>query len=335
MGKTNILDAIYFMAFGKSYYSISDKKLIHFDHVKDDSAFFRIESIDEVDCHYVFSFNALRKKVVSKDKQVYDKISEHIGNIPLVSIFPEDIDIIKGDSSIRRRFIDNTICQSDREYLRALLYYNKVLKRKRELLKQFSMRYEDKILLLKKYDFELSQPAAIIIQKRSEFLTTFNSLLTDFYHRICNADLETVLAKYKVSIEEEGYLEAVENQRKNEIQRGRALVGPHKDDIDFQLMGQSAKYYSSQGQQKSILFALKLAQYEYIRSVIDRKPLLLLDDIFDKLDQNRIDNLMDLLRGESFGQIFITDTDAMRIQEAAEKADFKFLNFNIREGKQV
>lgn len=328
VGKTNLLDAIYYMAFGKSFYHIPDRQLIRFAmQSESEDPFFRIEGVTETTAHYAFSYNAVRRKQASKNKVPYDRISDHIGELLLVSIFPEDLNIIKQDSSLRRRFADSTIGQVDKQYLIALMKYNRILKHKNELLKNFGMAPADKSLLLDKYDQDLIPLIYKIGEARTAFVEQFEPVYQDFYSRIAPVSDEFSGFKYAASVSPDQVEATLKNSRRRDWERGRATKGPHRDDFKIMLKGNSAKYFASQGQQKSILFSLKLAQYGYIAKQSNKKPILLLDDIFEKLDFSRILNLMSILAGDEIGQIFITDTDADRMERIAEEAglDYKFI----------
>lgn len=328
VGKTNLLDAIYYMAFGKSFYHIPDRQLIRFSaHEEMEDPFFRIEGKTDGPAHYAFSYNSMRKKQAQKNKVIYERISDHIGEILLVSIFPEDLNIIKQDSSLRRRFADSTIGQVDKSYLMALMKYNRILKHKNELLKNFSMAAADKSLLLDKYDRDLVPLIREIGETRQSFAEEFEPVYQDFYSGIAPVGGEYSGFRYTASVPADRVEETLKNSRRQDWDRGRASKGPHRDDFKIMLKGNAAKYFASQGQQKSILFSLKLAQYRYIARQSRKKPLLLLDDIFEKLDFSRILNLMALLAGDEIGQIFITDTDAERMEQIAKEAglEYKFI----------
>lgn len=325
VGKTNLLDAIYYMAFGKSFYHIPDRNLIRFSmHSEGKEPFFRIEGKTSTEQEFAFSYNSIRKKQATKNRVLYDRISDHIGEILLVSIFPEDLNIIKQDSSLRRRFADSTIGQIDRAYLMALMKYNRILRHKNELLKNFAMAPADKSMLLDKYDQDLIPLIQKIGMARQAFEENFEPVFQDFYSQIATIDTEISGFKYEHSIPPDQIEEVLRSSRRNDWERGRSSKGPHRDDFQILLKNKRAKYFASQGQQKSILFSLKLAQYRYIAEQSHKKPILLLDDIFEKLDSSRIFNLMSILTKESFGQIFITDTDGDRMEEIAQDTGFDY-----------
>lgn len=328
-GKTNFLDAIYYVAFGRSFYHIPDRKLIRFDSREEPDPFFRIEGRTADENDYVFAYSHQRKKLASKNKAPYERISDHIGEIPLVSVFPEDLDILKQDSSYRRRFTDSTLGQTQAPYLRALMTYNRILRQKNELLKNFSMRPADKSLLLDKYDADLVPLIEKISQDRLDFIQRFNPVYQEFYSDIAPVRGEASRIEYDSSIEPGNAAEGLKEARRRDWEKGRSTRGPHRDDFKIMLKDQPAKYFASQGQQKSILFSLKLAQYRYIRDSLGKKPILLLDDFFEKLDHLRIRNLMEILGREGIGQLFITDTDRERMVKIAEESGFTYSIFSI------
>lgn len=325
VGKTNLLDAIYYMAFGKSFYHIPDRNLIRFSmHSEGEEPFFRLEGKTNMEKEFSFSYNSIRKKQATKNRVPYDRISDHIGEILLVSIFPEDLNIIKQDSSLRRRFADSTIGQIDREYLMALMKYNRILRHKNELLKNFVMAPADKSVLLDKYDHDLIPLIRKIGNARQAFEEKFEPVFQDFYSQIATRESEISGFEYQHSIPLDHIEEVLKDARRKDWERGRTSKGPHRDDFQILLNNKRAKYFASQGQQKSILFSLKLAQYRYIAEQSRKKPILLLDDIFEKLDSSRIFNLMSILANDSFGQIFITDTDGDRMEEIARETGFDY-----------
>lgn len=324
MGKTNLLDAIYYLAFGKSYYSITDRQLIRFDAMKSPDAFFRIDGYSASSDHFAVSYAPSRGKTVSRNKVEYDRIADHIGEIPLVSIFPEDIYIIRHGSALRRKFVDGTIGQLDRKYLHALVQYNRILRQKNELLKNRRISGRDKTILLDKYDHEIIPLVEKIEAARYEFVKEFDPLFSIYYRRIAQRDSEKAEMIYARSLNSSDIARELNECRQEDVDKGRATKGPHKDDFRLLLNQKRAKYFASQGQQKSILFSLKLAQYAYIQSALKRNPVLLLDDFFEKLDHRRIDHVMGILASEHSGQIFVTDTDATRMIAMAERAGLDY-----------
>lgn len=312
MGKTNILDAIHYLSFCKSFFNPVDSQ-----NIKHGEGFFVIQGtyerngeISEVYCGQKRN----QKKVFKHDKKEYERLSEHIGMYPLVMISPADAEIINGTSEIRRKFIDGIISQYDKVYLEKLIAYNQVLKQRNALLKQFWESRSFDTVTLEIWDDQLILHGKSILQIRQDFLKEFIPLFNKHYAYISESK-EQVSAEYESSVGEKDYKTAVLTA----LERDRVLhyttVGPHKDDLDFTINGFSLKKFASQGQQKSFLLALKLAQFEFIKNKKNTKPLLLLDDVYDKLDETRFRKLIELVSGNDFGQVFITDTHPERIRD--------------------
>jgi DNA replication and repair protein RecF len=312
MGKTNILDAIHYLSFCKSFFNPVDSQ-----NIKHGEGFFVIQGtydrngeISEVYCGQKRN----QKKVFKHDKKEYERLSEHIGMYPLVMISPADAEIINGTSEVRRKFIDGIISQYDKVYLEKLIAYNQVLRQRNALLKQFWESRSFDTVTMEIWDEQLIHHGRGILQIRLDFLKEFIPLFNKHYAYISESR-EQVSVEYESSIGEKDYKTAVITA----LERDRALhyttVGPHKDDLDFTVNGFSLKKFASQGQQKSFLLALKLAQFEFIKTKKNTKPLLLLDDVYDKLDEARFRKLIELVSGEEFGQVFITDTHPDRIRD--------------------
>jgi len=312
MGKTNILDAIHYLSFCKSFFNPVDSQ-----NIKHGEGFFVIQGtfnrngeISEVYCGQKRN----QKKVFKHDKKEYERLSEHIGMYPLVMITPADAEIINGTSEIRRKFIDGIISQYDKVYLEKLIAYNQVLKQRNALLKQFWESKAFDTVTLEIWDEQLILHGKSILQIRQDFLKEFIPLFNSHYAYISESK-EEVSVVYESSVGEKDYKTAILTA----LERDRVLhyttIGPHKDDLDFTINGFSLKKFASQGQQKSFLLALKLAQFEFIKNKKNTKPLLLLDDVYDKLDEARFRKLIELVSGDDFGQVFITDTHPDRIRD--------------------
>lgn len=312
MGKTNLLDAIYYLSFCKSFFNSVDSQ-----NIKHSEGFFMLQGVfnkfdEEIEVHCGIKRN--QKKVFKKNKKEYERLSDHIGQFPLVMISPGDAELINGSSEVRRRFLDSIISQYDKVYLDKLISYNQVLKQRNALLKQF---YESKSFdseTLDIWDEQLVMHGKVIIEIRGNFLKQFIPLFNRYYQFISNSR-EEVAFTYENSLGEKDFKTALMTS----LSRDRALhyttVGPHKDELDFKIDDYSLKKYASQGQQKSYLLALKLAQLEFIKDRKNTKPLLLLDDVYDKLDEERFTKLIEMVSSKDFGQVFITDTHADRMQQ--------------------
>jgi DNA replication and repair protein RecF len=330
MGKTNILDAIHYLSFCKSFFNAIDSQ-----NIRHNEGFFVIQGvynkngeITEVYCGQKRS----QKKVFKHNKKEYDRLSEHIGLYPLVMISPSDVELINGTSETRRKFIDGIISQYDKVYLEKLIAYNQVLKQRNALLKQFYESRNFDSVTLEIWDEQLIIHGKSILQTRKEFLKEFIPLFNKYYAYISESREEVSLV-YESSVGDRDFKTAILTS----LERDRVLhyttVGPHKDDLDFTINGFSLKKFASQGQQKSYLLALKLAQFEFIKNKKNTKPLLLLDDVYDKLDETRFKKLAELVSSDDFGQVFITDTHPERIRDlfSFDLIDKKI--FLVTEGK--
>lgn len=326
VGKTNILDAIYHLSFGKSYFNP-----IASQNIKHDEEFFVINGEyekDESPEKIVISLKKGQKKVIKRNSKAYEKFSDHIGFLPLVIISPADRDLIIEGSDTRRKFIDSVISQSDNNYLTTVIKYNKILAQRNSLLKYFALNNAFNKDTLEIYNLQLSEFGAVIFDKRKAFLNHFIPIFKERYEAISNGN-ETVDLEYKSDLFN-GDLNTLLQQA---ISKDKALqytsVGSHKDDLHFNIDGHPIKKFGSQGQQKSFLIALKLAQFQFIKKQSGVNPILLLDDIFDKLDEERVSQIIKLVNDESFGQIFISDTHAERTERAVKQVHQSYEIFNI------
>jgi DNA replication and repair protein RecF len=331
-GKTNLLDAIYYCCFTKSYFTKIDGLNMQFG-----SEGFRIEaklkppppppagggtyrSEDQKTDEIVCIFRGAGKKEVLLNGVAYTKLSEHIGKFPAVMIAPDDIGLITDGSEERRRFMDTVLSQMDATYLQQLVIYNKVLLQRNSLLKSFAEQGKTDWQLLEVLDEQLIQPGDFIFAKRKAFTDALIPLVQKFYHRIADND-EVITLQYESRLHDSSFYDLLNNYRQKDFLSQRSNAGIHKDDIVFQLNGQIFKTTASQGQRKSLLFALKLAEFELLKENKGFAPLLLLDDVFEKLDDNRMQQLLHWVCNENEGQVFITDTHKERLQEAFEKLD--------------
>ena len=326
VGKTNVLDAIYYLSFARSYFNP-----VAIQNIKHNQEFFMIQGeylLDEKIDTVVCSLKRGNKKVLKRNGKVYEKFSEHIGHLPLVIISPADRDLIVEGSDIRRKFIDNVISQSDKDYLQIILRYNKVLAQRNSLLKYFAANRTFDALNLKVYDEQLKTYGTVIFEKRTAFLDAFIPIFRNRYQSISNSK-EVVDMFYKSQLKEGNILDLLDKN----LERDRVLqytsVGIHKDDLIFEIDGYPVKKFGSQGQQKSYLIALKLAQFDFIKSKSNVKPILLLDDIFDKLDDLRVEQLINLVNNDHFGQLFISDTHEERTEEVVKRTQQSYKIFKL------
>jgi DNA replication and repair protein RecF len=332
VGKTNLLDAIHYLSFCKSYFNpIDSQNILH------ESPFFIVQGIfenegikDEIYC----GVKRGQKKQFKKNQKEYTRLADHIGNFPLVMISPVDSNLISSGSEERRKFMDSIISQCDAAYLDDLIHYNRVLSHRNALLKQFSDTNSFDAEGLDLWDEQLVPLALKIHTKRRDFLTSFISVFRHFFHYIAGTD-EPVDLLYETQLKQGDFA----NTLKAALSKDRALnyttAGIHKDDLVFQLKGNSIKRYGSQGQQKSFLLGLKLAQFEVLKNFKKVKPLLLLDDIFDKLDLQRTNKLMELVSQDTFGQLFITDPHPQRLMAIFKEMNVGIEMFTIENGSAL
>lgn len=332
MGKTNLLDAIYYLSMTKSYLTSQDSMVSHFK-----ADFFRLEGHYERLNHQekiVAKIQVNKPKIFEVNQNPLNKLSSHIGFLPIVFIAPDDISIIMEGSEMRRKFIDNTLSQTDATYLANLIQYNRLLFQRNSLLKQLSNDKRDEALLLKIYDEQMEKPANYIFAARSHFINHFNPVFNQIYNRISN-EKEKVGISYSSKLSQFNFSELLLGSNKKDLLLQRTTEGIHKDDLIFNLEGNLLKKFASQGQRKSFLLAIKLAQFTYLKNCLGVDPILLLDDIFDKLDPTRVESLINHLMTNFSGQIFISDTHKLRIPDILKQLEVPHLHNEISEGKWV
>lgn len=331
MGKTNLLDAIYYLCMGKSYFVQRDAYIIQHD-----TSFFRLEGdfqLANKKDKLVVKVEAKKRKVLEKNKVAYEKLADHVGQYPVVIIVPDDSLLISEGSEIRRRFIDNTLAQLDAQYLSYLLLYNKVLKQRNALLKQYEGRPVPESLL-EVYDIQLKEPAAYIHQQRQAFIQQFIPPFNAAYQAISGAQ-ESVSITYKSHLDQADLSALLQENRERDRILQRTTKGIHKDDLAFYMEERPLKRFASQGQLKSFVLALKLAQYSFLKQAKKKQPILLLDDIFDKLDPQRVEQLISYILEGDFGQVFLSDTDATRVERIVKTQDLEANIFTITNGTAV
>lgn len=328
-GKTNMLDAIHYLCLCKSYFNPIDSQQIK----TNEELFFiqgefeRKAKEEKITC----GLKRNQKKQFKRNKKEYDKLAQHIGLFPLVMISPYDVNLVMDGSEERRKFIDNVISQTDSNYLDELIVYNKHLLNRNALLKQIATTRKLDLALLEILDEQLVTSGNRIFEKRKEFLADFIPMF-DKHYRFLTEEAESVSLTYQSQLNEQLFsallVQALERDRVLE----RTTVGTHKDELVFSIGGMQLKKFGSQGQQKSFLIALKLAQYSYLQQFKGFKPLLLLDDIFDKLDDKRVKKLMEMVSHHDFGQIFITDTGRTRVESVFREIDVAVKMFDVKNG---
>ncbi len=315
VGKTNVLDAVYHLSFGKSYFNP-----IAGQNIKHGEDFFMIDGEFEKQMReerVVCGLKRGQKKTIKRNGKVYEKLSDHIGLLPLVIISPADRDLIIEGSETRRRFIDLVISQSNKPYLADVINYNKVLSQRNSLLKYFAINNTFDSDTLAIYNDQLSEFARHIFEARREFVEAFAPIFQKRHHAISKGK-EAVSLIYKSHLHEGELKPLLEKSLDKDKALQYTSVGIHKDDLGFGIEGHPIKKFGSQGQQKSYLIALKLAQFDLIKEQAGVPPILLLDDIFDKLDEERVAHIIKLVDDQAFGQIFISDTHADRTERVVK-----------------
>lgn len=332
-GKTNLLDAIHYLALCKSYFNPIDSQQIQTnqDWFMVQGTFEKGNQIDLISC----SLKRNQKKQFKKNKKEYDRLADHIGLYPLVMISPYDSAIILDGSEERRKFMDSVLAQTDSAYLDGLIRYNKLLLQRNTLLKQTPRHIAIDAGLLEVLDMQLHDLGTFIFQKRTAFMEIF---VEDFnkHYRFLSGGAEQVTLMYDSPLQERPLEEWLAMNFEKDRILERTSVGVHKDDLLFTIHeDKPLKKFGSQGQQKSFLIALKLAQYSYLYAMKGFKPILLLDDIVDRLDEFRITQLMQMVSDAGFGQIFITDTDADRINRIFDSIQKPVRLFTIQGGEVI
>ena len=326
VGKTNILDAIYYLSFAKSYFNS-----VAIQNIRHGASFFMVEGdyiIEDRNEKIVCSLKKGQKKVLKRNGTIYEKFSEHIGQLPLVIISPADRDLVTDGSDTRRKFIDGVISQQDKKYLLDLLAYNKILSQRNALLKYFAANRTFDALNLSVYDEQLSEYGTRIYEVRKAFLEKFIPIFNEKYQIISN-DKERVDLVYKSQLNEFSMKNLLEKSLEKDKILQYTTAGTHKDDLNFEIGEYPIKKFGSQGQQKSYLIALKFAQFEFIKQQSNLVPILLLDDIFDKLDESRVLQIINLVNNDEFGQIFITDTHSDRTENIVKQSNKPYKIFKL------
>ena len=331
MGKTNLMDAVYYLSFCKSATNPIDSQNIHHGH-----EFFVIQGFYETDHgepeEVYCGLKRKQKKQFKRNKKEYSRLSDHIGLIPLVMVSPADSILIGGGSEERRRFMDVVISQFDREYLDALIRYNKALQQRNTLLKA-DMEPDDELMLV--WEEMMAAAGAVVYRKRKEFIDEFIPVFQSYYSYI-SQDREQVSLSYESHLEQADLLTLLKENRQRDRIMGYSLKGVHKDDLIMKLGEFPIKREGSQGQNKTYLIALKLAQFDFLkRTGSQTTPLVLLDDIFDKLDALRVEQIVKLVSGDNFGQIFITDTNREHLDKILHKLDGDYAVFEVESGTVV
>lgn len=331
-GKTNLLDAIHYLSLCKSYFNSIDSQ-----QIREGSDFFMLQGVFEKNARQEIvscSVKRNQKKQFRRNKKEYERLADHIGLFPVVMISPYDISLILEGSEERRRFIDNALSQTDSQYLDELISYNKALLNRNSLLKEFQLsgRADDDLLDI--FTEKLIVLGQEIFDKRNRFMTVFLELFVKHYQFI-SQQAEEVSLNYQSQLHEIPYSQGMQAGRQRDRLSERTNFGIHKDDLEFRINSMTLKKFASQGQQKSFLIALKLAHYSYLKMKTGIKPVLLLDDIFDKLDGQRIRQLMQMVVQDEFGQLFVTDTDKERVQRVFNEIDRSARLISVQSGSII
>lgn len=329
-GKTNLLDAIYYLCTGKSYFNPQDSQLILNDenYFSLRGHFLKTEKADEVACILMRG----RKKVIRKNDVPYERLVDHYGEFPAVMIAPADAELITGGSEARRKWMDSTISMEDKQYLIYLLKYEKVLQQRNAELKRIAQEPDWGNQVLDIYNQMLIPLAEEIYNKRKIFISDFFPVFQQFYEQISQGN-ELAGLEYQSRLHEKPIAELLEKGYKQDVILQRSNYGTHKDDLEFTIFNQPLKRFGSQGQQKTFVFALKLAQHQFIYKKTNSTPLLLLDDVGERLDEERLFKLMELISGEQFGQVFITDTSEQRMRATIPASSGHTSFFTVEAGK--
>ena len=349
-GKTNVLDAIYLLSFAKSAFTAQDSlNITHGEEMAMVQGVYQTppqpspqgreplpvgeteESCFTISCGLRIGV----KKQFRKDKKDYPRLLDHIGLIPLVMVSPADHQLIEEGSDERRRFMDVVIGQRNRKYLDCLAQYNALLKQRNALLKQYADAPAPPDDLLEVLEWQMVEPAEYIFKARTDFFKEFEPYFQEVYKTICPVtpeNPETPVLRYISQLQDRELREAYLRTRKRDLILGWTSQGPHKDDLDMRLGEYPLKQVGSQGQQRTFVLAMKLAQDLYLADTTGEAPILLLDDVFDRLDSERVERIVAMVRGEQFGQIFITDTDRQHLSDIIQPGpDAKI--FHVENGK--
>lgn len=323
VGKTNILDAVHYLANAKSYFNGIDSQIIEHD-----KTFFMVKGQfeGELPAEILIQFEG-GKKTIKKNDKAYPRLLDHIGMIQTVFITPYDIDLVLGNSEDRRRFVDLSLCQIDKAYLQNLSTYKKALEQRNALLKTMQGRYIDPDLL-SSYDAKLIPAGILIHQRRKEFIEHILTFFTTVYQNLSSGS-ETPSIQYDSPLNNGDFATLLADTHRIDMAAQRTSVGIHKDDLIFGLGEFPLKKYGSQGQIKSFIIALKLAQYNYFQAVTKNHPILLLDDIFEKIDEERAQRLIDMVGASGYGQILITDTHSSRVETHFQPIDANKLHHHL------
>jgi len=330
VGKTNLLDAIHYLCLCKSYFNPVDTQNIRHDQefAVIQGLFLNKKKTEEIFC----SIHHNRNKIFRRNKKEYERLAQHIGSFPVVMISPEDVSLILEGSEERRKFLNSVISQYDKSYLEDIIHYNKLLAQRNKILKDFIAvrKYDEDIL--KVYDEQMLPLAENIHKQRIGYMEKMIPIFQKYYHGIV-PEHEEVDLQYQSQLNNHDFLTLMKSSREKDRFMQYTTQGIHKDDLVLKLNGYPLKKTGSQGQQKTFLVTLKLAMFDFIKEMNRCKPILLLDDVFDKFDETRVRQIIRLVSDDHFGQIFISHTDETKMQSILEEMHTDFKLFHIQNGK--
>lgn len=308
VGKTNFLDAVYYLCYTKSYFTGYHRQLAKHgtDGFRLEGDFEDEEVSETVSCKWQNG-----KKEILQDGMICENVRDYIGRHTAVMVAPDDMQLINEGSEQRRKWIDSMLGQCDKQYLESLMHYQQALAQRNAWLKMNALKAQHDFTLIDFYDKILTEHGMYIYRQRSRFITAFKPLLGRFYEKLSDSR-EDIALHYRTEIEQKSMAVLLKESLGNDIRMQRTLKGIHKDELDFYLDGKMIRQFGSQGQKKSYLFALKLAQWNYLQITLGQTPVLLLDDIFEKLDYKRLEALWSIIKEENFKQVIFTDTEMDR-----------------------
>lgn len=326
VGKTNLLDAVHYLSLGKSYFDPVDMhNILHGEEL------FMVQGLMSIvggEDAILCSVRTGQRKILSRNRKEYDRLADHVGRYPVVMITPYDGQLILDGSEVRRRFLDGLIAQFDRAYLDALIRYNRSMTQRNVMLKRFAETGGGTLEALEPWDEQIIAHGTTVYEVRHAFMQEMVPLLEQHYAGI-SAGPERVALHYRSALAETPLRELLRQSWDRDRLAHHTTQGIHKDDLVFTINDQPLKRYGSQGQQKTFLIALKLAQFDLTQQRSGLRPILLLDDIFDKIDPQRMRHLLKLLSDQRFGQVLITDTDASRLHVALDGLDLDVRFFHL------
>lgn len=329
-GKTNIIDALHVLSFCKSFLNPVDSQ-----NIRHGESFYMVNGVYEVEgeeLNVVSSFKKGQKKVIKKNNKAYERIADHIGEIPCVIIAPQDVEIVLGGSEVRRKLFDALISQYDKQYLNELIKYSKLVSQRNAMLKHMAKSGNRDCASVQIYDDQMIEPGEYIHKQRTSFIEEFKPVFAKIHKELCEGN-DDVSLSYKSDLSTSSFKESLDSAFEKDRIVQYTTVGIHKDDYVFTIDGFPLKKFGSQGQQKTFTIALKLAQIGYLKSKVGKTPLLLLDDIFDKLDEKRIASLLRIVANENIEQAFVTDTSTSRLEDILQSVETAYNVIEIADGK--